>query len=373
MSKQRVTTLLQNSQLEAVYAPTPKTVGIEITGRCQLSCRHCFNESGSTNKNELPLEVIERILDEMMIWKVHDIRLSGGEPTFHRQFKQVVNACVDRKIRITMNTHGVYNAKMIDYLKTAGIRLFLISIDGIEANNDAIRGRGVFQKVIKSVKMLNESGQKVLISFHVGTENQDDLSGLVALASDIGVDIKISLIRPIGRAAHELPHALIKPADYLHVVEKISRFRKTYPHIKILTDFDILDSSSVGDCQHDPNMASCKAGRSMVNINYDGEIYPCAFFVTEQREFSAGNVNNTSITDAWNNSLSFKPFRTHQKSAICQGCVYYKKQCFGGCPAITHFTSGYLDSHDPTCFSELVTPLNLADSRQQKPINKDCQ
>src|ERR1043166_7245262 len=74
-------TLLQQPPVAPFYSTSPQDIGISITGRCQLRCHHCFNRSGPDNPHELPLEVIERFLDEMLTWGVHFLRLSGGEPT----------------------------------------------------------------------------------------------------------------------------------------------------------------------------------------------------------------------------------------------------------------------------------------------------
>ncbi|MGH9935999.1 MAG: radical SAM protein [Blastocatellia bacterium] len=349
-------TRLRQPVIEPFFSAAPQVVGVEITGRCQLRCRHCFNHSGPDNRRELPVDVIERLLDEMLTWGVRDLRLSGGEPTFHRQFREVVKACQERGIRIAMNSHGVYSAELLDYLQTAPIDLFFISIDGLEANNDAIRGAGAFRRASHSCRKLRAAGQRVIIAMHVGAGNYQDVSGLIELAAEIGVGVKFSPLRPVGRAIEELPRSLIQPADYLAVVREVSRLRAVYPDIQILTDFDILDGAPSGDCHRDPNSASCKAGRTMVNINYDGGIYPCAFFVTPEGEFSAGNIYRETVTEVWRRSPVFEPFRIHQKSEVCQSCSHYRRQCVGGCPAIAHFTTGHLDAHDPTCFADLVRP-----------------
>lgn len=354
MISKRQLTILQQPVVAPFYSATPKDVSLSITGRCQLRCHHCFNRSGPDNSHELPLATIERFLDEVVSWGVHFLRLSGGEPTYHRQFRDVIEACRQRQIRIAMNSHGVYPGAMLTYLLSVPIELFLISVDGMEINNDAIRGRGTFKRAIHSCQQLRSAGQRVMIACHIGTNNRGDIGELTALANEIGVDIKFSPIRPIGRAREELPNALIRPEDYLRVVQEAAQLRHLYPNIRINTDFDILNGPPDSDCRPDPKSASCKAGRTMIHINYDGTIIPCAFFATPEGEFSAGNIYQESVTHVWQEAPTFQPFRVHQKSRTCQRCGYYQKQCAGGCPAIAHFTTGSLDAHDPTCFIDLI-------------------
>jgi radical SAM protein with 4Fe4S-binding SPASM domain len=366
-------TRLDNGTDQPFFSSMPKDVGISITGRCQLRCHHCFNRSGPDVKHELPLEVIERFLNEVASWGVKFLRLSGGEPTFHGQFRQVLDACRRRELRVAMNSHGVYRPDLLEYLKTAAIELFMISIDGMEANNDTIRGRGVFQRATHACRELLAAGQRVMICTHIAAGNLADVPALIALAGQMGADIKFSPIRPVGRAAEEMPGAdLTRPEDYHQVVRHISELRPRYPHIKIVTDFDVLDASPVptGECRRDPGSSSCKAGRTMVNINYDGGIYPCAFFVTPDGAFSGGNIYHQTVGQTWIRSPVFEPFRVQRKSDLCQSCGHYGARCVGGCPAVAHFTSGALDSHDPTCFAHLIdpAPAPLAAARDDSSV-----
>ena len=358
MNNKLCPTRLQNPPGSPFFSETPRVVGVEITGRCQLRCRHCFNRSGPGNPHELSLTVVDKLLDEMQIWDVNHLRISGGEPTCHCQFQEIVAACQERGISIALNTHGVYSGIMLEYLKTAPIDLFLISVDGLEANNDAIRGKGVFRRAVHSCKKLHWAGQRVMIGFHIGRVNRADVRGLITLAAEIGVDIKLSPIRPLGRVIEELPNVVIPSRSYLEVVIEVNELRHKFPHIKIVSDFDILNNAPDKAVQCDQNLASCTAGRTMVNINYDGGIYPCAFFVTQKGEFCAGNIYHDSVTEVWKNSPIFQPFRIHQKSDACQHCIYYQSKCAGGCPAVTHFMTGYLDSRDPMCFAHLVDSPN---------------
>jgi len=352
---------LQNKPVSPVQSETPEVIGIEITGRCQLRCQHCFNFSGPDNPHELPLPIIEQLLDELQTWGVKQVRLSGGEPTYHREFQAIVEACQQRVISLSINTHGIYASAMLTYLKTAPIDLFIISVDGLAATNDAIRGIGTFKRAFHSCQQLKQAGQQVMIGCHVGNTNRHDIKGLIMKAAETGIDVKISPIRPIGRAVKQLPNAFISPAHFMTVVSEVNVLRTQFPQIKILTDFDILGRETAVTHPQNPQKASCKAGRTMVNINYDGGIYPCAFFVTPEAEFCAGNIYQDTLRDIWQTSPVFQPFRIHQKSEQCRTCGMYQRHCAGGCPAVAHFATGYLDQLDPTCFVHFLHETKRGD------------
>ena len=308
---------LGNSSVQAFFTPEPKDICIEITGRCQLRCKHCFNNSGLGNNQELPLSLIERLLDEMIKWDVQVLRISGGEPTMHHQFESIVDACARHNMPISMNSHGVYTKRVLERLTKAPIERFLISIDGLQGANDAIRGKGTYERAMHSCKILKKTGQAVTIAYHVGNNNIQDLGDLIDIAASIDIDFKVSPIRPIGRAIKELPHSFVSSEDYYNVVQIVSEKRARYPHIKISTDFDILDNNDEKR-ELNPNLASCDAGRKMISISYSGDIYPCAFFATPEKTFSAGNIYHDSVISTWRNASVFLPFRVQQKSSKCQ-------------------------------------------------------
>jgi radical SAM protein with 4Fe4S-binding SPASM domain len=176
---------------------------------------------------------------------------------------------------------------------------------------------------------------------------------LVALAAELGVDIKFSPVRPIGRAQQQMGDEILPPAQFYQVVKQITHLRRQYPSIRLMTDFDILDEAKK-NCQMDPNKGSCMAGRTSCNVNFDSYVYPCAFLVTPEREFAAGSIHESSLLELWQKAPVFQRFRTLRKSARCQSCFAYRRSCVGGCPAIAYFAMGDLEAHDPTCFIDYV-------------------
>ncbi len=344
--------------IEPYFTPVPKSVGVEITNRCNLYCRHCFNRSGKDSIQELPLADLLNLFDQVRKMEVMGIRISGGEPTLHPDFPAIVTGANRRGLRVSVNTHGQYPSRIRRQIADLEIDLFIISLDGLRKANDFIRGSGVFDEAVDTAAWLHDLGRSVTLGVHLCRSNAKDVEGLMALAAELGVDIKFAPLRPIGRAQEYLRGEMLTPFDFYRAVQTITRLRTNYPGIHISTDFDIMrPAESQGPPP--PVRASCPAGRSMLNVNYDGLVYPCAFFVTPQREFATGHLRETPLLTLWQESSVFLPFRTLEKDARCQSCFAYGQTCVGGCVAMSYFTTGRLDAHDPTCFIEHVSPSDL--------------
>lgn len=340
------------------FTPVPEWVGVEITNRCNLSCRHCFNRSGEGLVQELTLGDLLNLFDQVREMEITRIRISGGEPTLHPDFPAIVAGANRLGLRVSFNTHGQYTSRVREQTADLEIDLFIISLDGLRSTNDFIRGSGVFDRAVDTAAWLHSLGRSVAMGVHLSRSSVNDVEGLVALAAELDVDIKFAPLRPIGRAREYLRGEVLTPIDFYKAVQTITRLRADYPGIHISTDFDILRPvQSSGPPS--PARASCPAGRSMLNVNYDGYVYPCAFLITSQREFAAGHLREAPLLTLWRESPLFLPFRTLEKEAQCRGCFAYGQTCSGGCLAMSYFTTGRLDAHDPTCFIEYVSQSDL--------------
>jgi uncharacterized radical SAM superfamily Fe-S cluster-containing enzyme len=82
---------------------------VEITDKCNLSCPVCFAGSDPT-KNHKSLEEIDRLFDTICAHEAEPdvVQISGGEPTIHPDFFEVLDRAKKRPFRYLMvNTNGI--------------------------------------------------------------------------------------------------------------------------------------------------------------------------------------------------------------------------------------------------------------------------
>jgi uncharacterized radical SAM superfamily Fe-S cluster-containing enzyme len=83
---------------------------LEITDACNLDCPICYASSGTHRTTHRPLEQIERMLDMIVSNELEPdiVQISGGEPTIHPQFFEILDAARQRPIKhLMVNTNGV--------------------------------------------------------------------------------------------------------------------------------------------------------------------------------------------------------------------------------------------------------------------------
>jgi 7,8-dihydro-6-hydroxymethylpterin dimethyltransferase len=83
---------------------------IEINQACNLACPVCFASATDVHGSHRSVEEIERMLDILVASEGEPdlVQLSGGEPTIHPQFFDILDAVKKRPIRhVMINTNGV--------------------------------------------------------------------------------------------------------------------------------------------------------------------------------------------------------------------------------------------------------------------------
>jgi len=159
--------------------PLPTFITISPTQKCNLSCVGCY--AASTNKTVATLEwdVVDQVLAQKReLWGSHFTVVSGGEPLMYEsQGKNMID--LFEKYNDTfflMYTNGTLIDKTIARkLADLGNVSPAISVEGFEAETDARRGKGVYQKILRAIENLNEAGVLYGISFTATRMNVDKI------------------------------------------------------------------------------------------------------------------------------------------------------------------------------------------------------
>ena len=156
-----------------------------VTYRCNARCTMCNRYMAPTDsKEEISLETIKKLP------KMYFTNITGGEPFFRSDIKEIVRELYKKSDRIVISTNGFFTDRIIDLAKEfpqVGIR---ISIEGLQQTNDEIRGlpQG-FNRGYTTLKKLKEMGMKdVGFGMTVQDRNANDLVPLYDISNELGME-----------------------------------------------------------------------------------------------------------------------------------------------------------------------------------------
>ena len=138
---------------------------VEITDACNLTCPVCYAESGPHRQTHRSMEQVEFMLDCVLRnEKEPDIvQISGGEPTIHPQFFEILDAAKRRKAikHLMVNTNGIriaqepdFAQRLKDYLP--GFELYLQFDSLEEAPLRELRGADLRRVRLQALEHLNK-------------------------------------------------------------------------------------------------------------------------------------------------------------------------------------------------------------------------
>jgi MoaA/NifB/PqqE/SkfB family radical SAM enzyme len=249
-------------------------VAVNVTNRCNLACQHCFifrdgnpNEAAVLVRNELSdtaiLETLNGLRDRHGIVSV---LWMGGEPLLRRQ---LVAAGVRLFARNTVVTNGTI--PLVDLGPNA---LYVVSLDGPEDLNDAIRGAGTYRRVMRNLLRLPPGlTSRVQVQCVVTKRNQRRLGELVdAVRTTRAGWMTFSFYVP--RANDAGPDAWETNEERAGAVREVMRLKALHPGF-VRNSTRMLELMLPPQCKHVTD--SCLARDSVLPLYLDGDQFTTPF------------------------------------------------------------------------------------------------
>jgi len=304
----------------------------ESTLRCNLKCQHCGSDCKvSSIIPDMPFEDFEPVLDSIARknnpHKVFVI-ISGGEPLMRGDLEECGRRIYEKGFPWGMVCNGFALTKSrFDRLVDSGMRSISISLDGLEADHDWMRGReGSFQKASSAIKIICDHNASVpdveKLGFDVITcVNQRNISSLDKIKSHLlglGVNAwRLFTIVPMGRAKNN-PDLLLSGKQLRQVMDFIV---KTKEEGQIKCDYACEGFLGNYEGKARDRFFMCDAGITVGSVLIDGSVSACGSI---RSDYHQGNIYKEDFMDIWENR--FQKYRDHlwMKTGPCAQCKYWR-------------------------------------------------
>ncbi|OUL86585.1 radical SAM/SPASM domain-containing protein [Paraburkholderia hospita] len=317
-----------------------------ITERCNLTCSHCIRDSSPYRDETGEVGMIQNALAEIArLYPDSLVLLSGGEPTLHRHFCEILEFGLACGLHININTNGVtsfYSDAMLKVLAGHPRLSVQVSLDGDETTHDGIRGAGSYRKAARTLRRLVEYGITCSVSTTVVDVGfMERAAAFIAQLDTLGLaHIAIKRATYAGRAASGVDIDTVRWNQHVYRLRKMPV--KTRLKIAPMYDFERLDALSdevLGKVELPASATNCGAGTAKVYVYPNGDVCPCTCF----KDRPMGNLYRSDLKAILSSAPVFDV--THP---VCNSCRYFVL-CRGGCLGSGYQTGREPGTPDPRC------------------------
>ena len=298
----------------------PLSVGIELTGACNLRCRHCYQIGHVRADGELDAGGWIGVLDALVEAGTLFVTFTGGEVFTRPEALDVFEAARARGFAVRVFTNATLidgaAAERVARLKPLSVEVSVYSDEA--GSHDSITGvPGSHARALSGIRMLIERGVLAVIKSPVMTVNADRVGALVALSERIGAELRLDLDIVCMDDGSRSPLDLRLDDAGLRAVLAEPWVRERFLR------FDVERPEGPNDI--------CGAARRTCAISSSGEVYPCNQLTAE----SAGSLKEQTFGEIWQRSPVMQAVREKRVFDLCEECRLCPRLAYcGRCGAI---------------------------------------
>lgn len=164
---------------------------VDLTGRCNLSCKICFADSNKflyePSFDEI-YQMLKRLRDERPA-PCTTVQYTGGEPTLHPDFLRIVASSKElgfTHIQVASNGIKLADPEFAMKAREAGLQYIYLQMDGVTDDVfEKIRGRRLLETKLKVIESARKAGLRIIfVPTIIKGVNDHQLGDLIRLAFD---------------------------------------------------------------------------------------------------------------------------------------------------------------------------------------------
>ena len=273
-------------------APLPKEVCIIVTYRCNARCNMCDVFHYPTRQSdEITVQDIEKLPSGLRF-----INITGGEPFVRQDIKEIVAVAKQKAGRIVISTNGYFTDRIVDLCQTypdVGIR---ISIEGLQKNNDEIRGipHG-FDRGLRTLLTLRQMGIKDIgFGMTVQDMNCKDLIPLYDLADALGYEFATATLHNshyFCKLDNKIADKKMVCGEFEKLIKRLLASSSPKKWFRAYFNFGLMNY-----IMGNKRFLTCEMGSESCFIDPTGDVLPCNGM---NDKMSMGNIKTQPFNEIW--------------------------------------------------------------------------
>jgi len=308
---------LRETDFPAIKRSELTTLQVNLGYLCNQQCLHCHVDASPRRTEIMTRETIESVLNFIRNKNIKTLDLTGGAPEMNPDFQYLVSQAkalgvhvIDR-CNLTILTEEKY-ALIAAFLAINEVEVVASLPCYLQENVDAQRGKGVFDKSIKGLLLLNQQGYGCDDSLPLNLVFNPQGTSLPPEQHALEKSYKEMLKKQFGIRFNHL---------YTIANMPIKRFGSTLLSKGLFADY----METLKDSHQSDNVASVMC-RSTLSVDWQGYVYDCDF--NQMLQLPAGlSATKKTLDDCLDDDFLGKDIAIMDH---CYGCTAGQGSSCGG-------------------------------------------
>ena len=318
---------MKNSVKEAlgrllyIIPDDPSQAQIEVTNRCNLTCKMCPRDYFNLPREDMPLDIFKKIVSRLEGIKL--LTLTGwGEPLMHPYIFEMVTHCKQKGYTVKLTTNGTLLASDIQRrILSSGLDEITISLDSVESKSEVGHpNTEVLQIVRELVEKRKDQIPSINLQATLHKGKGQDIYDVIRFGKETGVRrinlgrLDVRLNENLERPSAQEEISILREADHLgrELGIRVDSIQYALFDGVERTAYRILKSTLHRFGKY------CLRLYDYIYINQKAEVTPCC----GMPGYGLGNILEKGLGEIWK-TKEFQYFREHHKR-ICGKCDLWK-------------------------------------------------
>ena len=311
----------------------PIDVTLMLNTTCMVDCIYCYADCRKKMDCQIPVEILDKLIDECHKNGVRSFNLMGGEVLLYKNWKWLVKRLMESNYEPYISTKIPIGNNTVQELHNMGIKVFQISLDSfdgrvLEKNLHIPNGDKYIDKMRHTFHYFEKLGIKLNIHA-VLTKHNKDIGDLEQYLDELSLYSHISNVQlsVVGRSLykdgydeHKLSKEDVKQiADFITKVQDEKLYPFTISFAPGIPKKAFIDNLTNKQASYNKR-GLCSANVLQVFILPTGEVTICEELMFNPR-FILGNLNDHDLGAIWrNNEIKSLQNKILFKNSRCGKC-----------------------------------------------------
>lgn len=229
--------------------------------------------------------------------------VTGGEPFTRDDLAEIVEILLTKTNRVVISTSGYLEDRVLALARRFPMLGFRISLEGLSAKNDELRGRpGGFDRGLRVLLGLRRLGLRDIgFGITVSNHNSEDMLWLYELAKECGFEFATAAFHNsfyFHKFDNKIDNVAEVCGNFEELVNRLLRERRPKSWFRALFNMGLINYVRGGS-----RLLPCDAGTENFFVDPYGEILPCNGMEPSVWYESMGNLHDVDdFLQIWNGS-----------------------------------------------------------------------